>query len=390
MLFTAADKQGAAFCAGALLALRDLELLHNCQDIMAVGAANFMLYALTRVLTRVSKNQVEAQWHQIIDGDLLRNDVLDELRQLLQCHHEWQIFYRRMISPCKWMTSWSEGMQDYVSVYHSDLGHTTSALETDRRYESKCRMPVFTVVGMDAGSCTLQAFSTATLDRSIFLNQQLCIHGACHSDKFGALCFAVGSPSFFAGAAAEASSDRITTNAIETHPIPCDVADTIYLHRRMNTSFSEDRLGCNRLILVDAYSGSMRDRVADAAVRKSARQAIQTLRSAADAKQETLRAYGHTVIQQYAEMPLLLYQPNDVGNGNERVQSASSLKKLYDRFHKCCLRMEPLDQSDFELCVNWGYLLTVHYYCASPDLHDVLHPPFESHPLIEELRSILA
>lgn len=142
---TATDKCGYMFCAGAVLALRDLHMLANTKVISASGMANQLVAQLMDTAHFIAHcrkpdwassvvDPRELAWRKLMsplpnrDEDTLTSHFFDKCIKFCAVNQERLLFRHRLHCNqiCNWMKPWThalgEVMDLHYHLYHSRLG----------------------------------------------------------------------------------------------------------------------------------------------------------------------------------------------------------------------------------------------------------------------------
>ena len=356
-VFTAADKQGLAFCYGALQAYRDLGLLADVKNIVTSGMANLMIYHLAKTLT--GRIDLDTRWRTLLQSE--NPSPMISTHDSLYTNHELELLKLRLARPIQWMSPWYEATREYVEQRCAHLRDAT----LDYAVDSSCAMPALTMVGCDPITLRLIAYTTSRQSSTHHTNTAT-VFGASATDRIPHLAFGLGLPKPFSGV----DVPELETLAVSDPRIPIEVADIFYLHNRLDARYSNtDGLDSRRLLLCDASTYAT-------GTDALALTTVQNVLSAPDSKHESLRAYNQTIVQQY-----------------DQVHACSAdARKLHRHFRTNLTRLESLTHREAATAENWGYLSTWAAHAASePSSNKRLPvPPFKSEHELFPLRRILS
>jgi hypothetical protein len=380
ILMTAPDKQGAAFCYGALQALRDRGVLYNAQNIIAAGTSNLVLFhlfdALRNLQVAEKKDPIGAKWLAFNDTkqcDVMRTNMLPSLCNTLETPQEKIFLFSRIMSPFSWLSSWAYEVEKYVSRRFDDIADSTLLYSVDP-YGERQTFPALTMVGSPPGSAKQIAFSTFSASGA-YETQTAKVYGPASKDRFSDICFGLGMTERIGRLFSTDETVGEVSCCMRFNPIPWEIANLFFLKSRLN--FSRDGLDSRRLILIDGYTDSKSYRQASPPVQNAAQTTVQNILSAPDCKQESIRAYRSFVIQQF-----------DPGYSiAARHGSTICARPLYRQFRKTPNWMCGLERSEVELASNWGYLLTHKMLCDDVNEANLPFPDAKTSPF--NLKSIL-
>lgn len=378
ILLTAADKSGAAFCAGALVALKEIGLLSNARHVVAAGYANLASFFLTRELAlavmssgkqaAVTNDVVAAAWQQLCSlplADFVER-VVNPLRDACAVSQEDATFVQRLVRPCDWLSPWRTAFQRVVSRDYAMPGHTTASIEIDEN--AGCvKAPVFAFTGALERSSERVVFTTSK--RAFPTLRIPCVPVLLPSssgDRLSDICWGLGAPVPFSGVdgAFPRSVAAVVHNILPVDPLPVSVCDDLYLRSRMADTADKSRC----LVLIDAYSHSPAFFDASLAVRSFVDRTRQLLCSAHDSQHETLRLYQRGLAQMYTGYP---------------QQTARDAL-----FASRSCRMASLAALEFEEAANWGYFQTAWQYAGDVGKQSA-SPPFESAAHTDTIKEFL-
>lgn len=351
-------KQGAAFQAGAILALARLGLLKQVKVVSSVGLGCVVAAYLMRAWkdhaprSTIGEEWVEPVWSRLVNTEpLLKHGFVVPLLQWLDTNQEWDAACSRLMNPSRWLNPWQDEFVGTEAFQSGErLDHITQKVDErsttrNARPPLQWMRPVFLFTAWDKHINKLVLFTNdATPPASRYSSVE-----ALEEKRMDRVLVAT---SMVDPISSTVLGDRTIQNAGGRDPLATTAAQLYYSVCRVSQEFGSDRSSrsstrgmSKQVLLIDALSSQEEKSV-------YCKSQIEMLGSPEDTSNESMRFHENRFVQMFSREYLELDHSDEHGE--------DLLMALRD--NDC----EGLDAScgmeHLKTAANWGYMLTLATY----------------------------